>query len=295
MNTPWSQRPVRAAGEHPTVIGLHAAAGAPDQWRPLAERLRLRYRVVAPDLHGYAAGRASGAQPPLSLDAEAARIEPLLDAFPGPVYLVGQDYGAAVALKLAHRRRERIGGLVLYEPTHFGLLLADPGSRSAALGIAVLRRVLGRYLEAGDWFRGALRYVDHHSGPDAWQGLSTRERAGIARRMPELCAQLDAQFADPTPLAGYARIDVPVSLLTAARARPASERIAQLLAGTLPRAEWRRVDPDARPEAVDREIEGFLAQQQASWHRDPEPTAAFGRPVFRCPGHLRERAEAVSL
>jgi hypothetical protein len=62
------------------------------------------------------------------------------------------------AVKSAHRRRERIAGLVLYEPTSFGLLLAD---RDAALEIAVLRRVLGRYLEAGDWFRAALRYVDH--------------------------------------------------------------------------------------------------------------------------------------
>jgi pimeloyl-ACP methyl ester carboxylesterase len=112
----------RTEAERPTVIALHTGAGSPEQWRPLAERLRLRYRVLAPDLHGYAAGRASGARPPLSLDAEAARIEPLLDVF-GPVYLVGQDYGAAVALKLAHRRRERIGGLVLYEPAPFGLTL----------------------------------------------------------------------------------------------------------------------------------------------------------------------------
>ncbi|MGQ0595404.1 MAG: alpha/beta fold hydrolase [Gammaproteobacteria bacterium] len=301
MNPLWSQRPVRAAGERPTVIGLHAAAGSPEQWWPLAERLRLRYRVLAPELHGYAAGRASGAHPPLSLEAETARIEPLLDAFPGPVYLVGHDYGAAVALKLAHRRRERIAGLVLYEPTLFGLLLADPGSRSAALDIAVLRRVLGRYLEAGDWLRAARRYVDHRSGADAWQGLSTQERAAIARRMPALCAQLDAQCADPTPLAGYAGIDVPVWLLTGASPRAATERITRLLAGTFPRAVWRRIDsadrmgPISRPEAVHREIEGFLAQQQASWHRDPEPTAAFGRPIFGALCHARELAEAASL
>ena len=275
MNTLWSQRPVRAAGARSTVIGLHAAAGAPEQWRPLAERLRLRYRVLAPDLHGYAASRAPGAHPPLSLEAETARIEPLLDAFPGPVYLVGHDYGAAVALKLAHRRRERIAGLVLYEPTPLGLLLADPGSGVAALDIAVLRRVLGRYLEAGDWLRAARRYVDHRSGADAWQGLFTQERAAIARRMPELCAQLDAQLSDPTPLAGYARIDVPVWLLTGPRTRAGTVRIAQLLAATLPRAEWRRIEgadrmgPGPHPEAVDRKIEAFLDQQQATWHRDP--------------------------
>ncbi|MGQ0593655.1 MAG: alpha/beta fold hydrolase, partial [Gammaproteobacteria bacterium] len=134
---------------------------------------------------------------------------------------------------------------------------------------------------------------------DAWQGLSTQELGAIAWRIPALCAQIDAQCADPTPLAEYARIDAPVWLLTGARTRAATELIAHLLAGTLPRAEWRRIDgadrmgPVSRPEALDREIEAFLAQQQASWHRDPEPTAAFGRPIFRYQGHAPERAEAA--
>ena len=290
-----SRRPVKAEGEQPAVIALHAGIGSAQEWRPLGERLGFAYRVLAPDLFGYATDT------PLSLDAEAAHIEPLLDAFPGPVYLVGHDYGAAVALKLAHRRRDRVGGLVLYEPTPFGLLLADPGSGYAALEIAVLRRVLGRYVESGDWVRAALRYVEHRSGADAWQGLSVQERAAIARRMPKLCAQLNAQFSDRTPLAGYARIDVPIWLLTDVRTRAPTERIAHLLAGTLPRAAWRRIEgadrmgPGSHPEAVDREIEGFLGQQKASWHHDPEPTVVFGRPVFRCRRHARQGAEAVSL
>jgi len=263
------------------VIGLHAGAGAPEQWRPLAERLRFRNRLLAPHLRGYAASRALGTGEPFSLDAETAPIEPLLDAFPGPVYLVGHGYGAAVALKLALAHRERIGGLVLYEPTLFSLLLADPKSRYAAMDIPVLRRVLGRDLDAGDRFRAALRYVDHWSGAGTWQGLSAEERATIAHRMPALCAQLVAQFADPTPASAYAGIDVPVLLLSATRPRASTRRIAQLLARTLPRAEWRTVDGachmglGSHPEAVDREIEDFLARHPLISYRDPEPTAVF--------------------
>jgi pimeloyl-ACP methyl ester carboxylesterase len=185
MNTLWSQRPVRAAGDRSTVIGLHTAAGAPDQWRPLAERLRLHYRVLAPDLHAYAAGRASGAHQPLSLHADTALIEPLLDAFPGPVYLVGQDYGASVALKLAHRRRERIGGLVLYEPTPFGLGI--PGCRPGHRGPAARARALCR---RGRLVPGRSALCGPPLGPDAWQGLSTRERAAIAWRMPSYARSL---------------------------------------------------------------------------------------------------------
>jgi hypothetical protein len=57
-----------------------------------------------------------------------------------------------------------------------------------------------------------------------------------------------------------------------------------------------RMGPGSRHDAVDHEIEGwFLDQQQASLHCDPEPTLAFGRPIFRCRHDARERAEPVSL
>ena len=196
MNPLWSQRPVRTAGECPTVIGLHAAAGSPEQWQPLVERLRFRTRVLAPHLRGYAASRASSTGEPLSLDDEAAPIAPLLDAFPGPVYLVGQGYGAAVALKLALARRERISGLVLYEPTLFSLLLADAKSRYATRDIAELRRVLGRDLDAGERVRAALRYLDHWSGTGAWQGLSPRS----GRRSPIACRRCARSSTPNSPI-----------------------------------------------------------------------------------------------
>ncbi|MGH8567908.1 MAG: alpha/beta fold hydrolase [Gammaproteobacteria bacterium] len=235
MNLLPSRGSVKAEGVRPTVICLDPGLGVTLQRQSLPEHLGFRNRVLAPELRAYAASRASGT--PLSLDAEAALIARLVDAIPGKVYLVGHGYGAAVALRLALARRERIAGLVLYEPTLFSLLLADPGSRDAAMDIAVLRTVLGRYLDAGDWFRAALRYVEHWSGAGAWERLSTPQRAAIAWRMPELCARLDATLADPTHPSVYAALDIPVLLLSGTRTRASTGRIAELLARTLPRAE----------------------------------------------------------
>ena len=147
--------------------------------------------------------------------------------------------------------------------------------------------MLARYLDAGDWFRAALRYVDHWWGADTWERLSTPQWATIASRMPELWARLDAALSDPTPLSVYAGIDVPVMLLTSAWGLVSAARIAQLLARTLARAEWHKVDGaglggiDSHPQAVEPEIEDFLARKhQVSWYRDPEPAAAFALPAF---------------
>jgi len=43
-------------------------------------------------------------------------------------------------------------------------------------------------------------------------GIGAEVEAAIARRMPEVCARIDALWADPTPAHDYARIDVPVWL-----------------------------------------------------------------------------------
>ncbi len=87
-------------------------------------------------------------------------------------------------------------------------------------------------------------------------------------------AQLVAQLADPPPASAYAGIDVPVLLLSGARPRACTRRIAQLLARilarTLPRLEWRQLDGvghmglGSHPEEVDREIEDFLARHLSS-------------------------------
>lgn len=300
MNTNWFTRSTDAEGEQPMVVALHSGAGSAQEWEPLAERLRPGYRVVAPELCGYAESRGLAVRQPPSLDAEAALIGPVLDISTGPVYLVGHDYGAAVALKLARQRRDRIAGLVLYEPSAFGLLQADPRSSHALMHIAVLRRVLRRYLDAGDWFRAARYYVDHRLSADAWEGLEVTERSAIHRRMPDVYARIDAALADRTPASRYVAIDVPVLLLRGTRTRTSFECVAQILARTLPRAERRTVADashrgiDSHPEQVDREIEASLAQYQATWHRDPDPTAAFGLPAFAYRQRNVEHAAPIS-
>ncbi len=297
MNAHFLQRPVKDEGA--TVIALHGALGSAQEWESLADRLHPCYSVLAPQLRADAESHGRGTRAALSLDAGAALIEPLLDAVAGPVYLAGHEYGAAMALKLARRHRDRIMGLVLYQPTAFGLLLADPRSSYALLDVVVLRHVLGRYLAARDWLRAAKRYVDHAAGGEAWERLSAQERAVIGKRMPEICAQIDAVLADSTPPEDYARIDTPVLLLTSARTRVSTARVAQLLARTLPRVERRTVDAashrdiDSHPEQVDREVQAFLVQHQRTVHRDPEPTRAFALPVLASHRRGAEHAEAV--
>jgi pimeloyl-ACP methyl ester carboxylesterase len=259
---------IRVEGAGPTVICLHASASSSKQWQPLSERLRPGYRVLAPDLYGYGTSFACDTGRPCSLDDEAALIEPLLDGTPQGVYLVGHSYGAAVALKLALTHRERIRGLVLYEPTLFGLLFAEKPAHRAAMEIGAARLTIRRYLRAGKPFPAAQRFVDYWSGEGAWRSLPPSQQEAIAQRMPTVLANLDTLLADATPLSEYARIEAPVLYLTGVRTRASAQCVAQILTRALPSAEWRQLPgaghmgPLSHAEEVNYLIQGFLAVQR---------------------------------
>ncbi|MGH8606816.1 MAG: alpha/beta fold hydrolase [Gammaproteobacteria bacterium] len=256
---------VRSEGVGPTVICLHASAGSSRQWQPLIKRLRSHYRVMAVDLYGHGLTPDWKRERSLSVDDEAALIEPLVEGVPEGVYLVGQGYGAVVALKLALAHRNRIRGLVLYEPTPFALLYADKSSQPAALEIAMLRLTIHHYLRALDRLTAAQRFVDYCSGDGSWQSLHFWQQQAMAQSMPAVQAHLDALLDDPTPLPEYAKIDAPVLCLSGSRTRAPARQLARILVRALPCARWRQL-PNAElmgsvshPEEVNRLIQDFLA------------------------------------
>ncbi len=256
---------VRSEGLGPTVICLHGSAGSSRQWQPLIKRLRNHYRVMAVDLYGHGLTPDWKHERSLSVDDEVALIEPLVEGVPEGVYLVGQGYGAVVALKLALAHRNHIRGLVLYEPTPFALLYADQSSQPAALEIGTLRLTIHHSLRAHDRLTAAQRFVDYCSGNGSWRSLHFWQQHAMAQSMPAVQAHLDALLDDPTPLSEYAKIETPVLCLSGSRTGAPARQLAQILIRALPCARWRQL-PNAElmgsvshPEEVNRLIQDFLA------------------------------------
>ncbi len=94
------------------MVLLHGAwGGAALHWSPIWERLGERYRIVAPELPGFAHGSDGG---PLPIPALATWLIALLDELGvGRAWLVGHAFGGAVAWQAARRAPDRARGLVL--------------------------------------------------------------------------------------------------------------------------------------------------------------------------------------
>ena len=95
-----------------TVLLLHGLGGSRDDLLPLVEG---RTDVVAPDLRAHGANPSIGGPADFTLEALAAEVE--RDLAPGPVRLVGESLGAAVAVRIALRDPARVERLVLLRPS----------------------------------------------------------------------------------------------------------------------------------------------------------------------------------
>lgn len=118
----------------PTLVMLHGFTGSKENWYPVAERLRGRYRLLIPDLPGWGESeRKPGAD--YGFVAQSERVAAFIDQVarrrgkrPGEVVLLGHSMGGGIAALTAARHPplvDRVGLLnaagVRFSENQFGL------------------------------------------------------------------------------------------------------------------------------------------------------------------------------
>jgi pimeloyl-ACP methyl ester carboxylesterase len=254
----------REAGSGPGVVCLHANSSSSAQWRPLTELLAPRFHVLAVDSYGSGKSPPWPGDRPLRLRDEVELVEPVRDRAGSPHAIVAHSYGGAVALVAAALRPERIRALALYEPVLFSLLDAESPPPNAADGIRAAVADGVAAVERRDPVSGARRFIDYWMGPGAWDRMPEARQAPILASITHLRFWGEALLAEPTPLAAFARLDVPVLYMTGKESPPSSLGVARLLTGALPRVEVLRFEglghmgPVTHPAVVNEAVRAFL-------------------------------------
>ena len=255
---------VRESGAGIGVVCLHANASSSAQWRPLMERLAPRARVVAPHLYGSGGSPEWPSDTVITLADELALLRPVLADAGSPFVLVGHSYGAAVALLAALAERKRLAALVVYEPTLFALIDADAAPPNDADGIRDAVRDAGQALDDADLDGAARRFIDYWSGAGSWDRIPEHRKPALAASISKIRRWGHALFGEPTPLAAFAALDLPVLVLSGGRSTASARGVVERLARVLPRAEYvefaelGHMGPVTDPATVDPVIAGFL-------------------------------------
>jgi pimeloyl-ACP methyl ester carboxylesterase len=227
----------REAGSGPGVVCLHANASTSGQWRALMEALAGRFHVLAADLFGSGQSPAWPADHQLSLRDEVALLEPVFARAGDPHVLVGHSYGAAVALIAAVSQPHRIRALIVYEPVLFALLDAESPPPNEADGIRRAVSGAAAALDASDPWRAAECFIDFWMGAGAWARMPGARQAPIAASIVNIRQWAAALSEEPTPLAVFSNLRVPVLFIKGSESPASSRGVARLLESVLPQIE----------------------------------------------------------
>jgi pimeloyl-ACP methyl ester carboxylesterase len=258
---------VREAGAGPAVLCLHSNASTSGQWRALIERLAPRHHVIAPDSYGAGRSPEWPSDREITLADEVALIDPLLQRVPGPLALVGHSYGGAIALMAALARPQRVRALVLYEPTLFALIDAQRPPPNEADGIRGTVARSAAALEAGDTDGAAQAFIDYWMGPGSWAATPAARKPPIAESVRNVRRWAHALLREPTPLAAFGALDMPVLCLSGGNTTASARAVTRLLLTMLPRAQTLQLaglghmGPITHPEVVNAAIDEFLARE----------------------------------
>jgi pimeloyl-ACP methyl ester carboxylesterase len=258
---------VREAGAGPDVVCLHCNASSSAQWRELSDRLAGRFRVRAPDLYGSGRSPEWLSDRVITLRDELDLITPLLQSCTAPFALVGHSHGGAVALLAALQHPERVRALVLYEPTLFALVDAAQPPPNGVDGIRHVVVAAGAALDAGEPDTAARHFIDFWSGEGTWQAMPAERKPAITASVANVRRWGHALFGEPTPLAAFAALRMPVLYLIGGRSPRPAHAVAEVLLPALPQAkvvtfpELGHMGPLTHPQVVHAAIAAFLADQ----------------------------------
>jgi pimeloyl-ACP methyl ester carboxylesterase len=209
-------------GEGPALLIVHGMASDAATWSSTLDELAAAgVRAIAYDRRGYG---SSGAPRPYTATTvqeqseDAAAVLAALDA--APAVLVGDGFGALVALELLVRRPRLATGAVLADPPLFAFVPA------ATAALAEQRALLEQALRDG----GPGRAIDAWLGSDADAGRRERARAAPLGFFADYAGQ-----ASWSPSRRELRaIDVPVAVVTGPTSEPHALAAADAVAALLP-------------------------------------------------------------
>jgi pimeloyl-ACP methyl ester carboxylesterase len=252
------------AGEAgPPLALVHGSWGEHTAWDLVLPALTPRFRVLTYDRRGH----SDSERPPTpgSAEEDTADLAALLAHLAlAPAHLVGNSFGAMVALRLALRRPELVRSLALHEPPFLDLPLDDADDARAAREVKARIEAVAARLAAGDADGGARQFFDTVAfEPGTWDGIPPDLQALLIGNAPTFVDEArdpDAYAIDVAALAACRR---PVLLTRGDQSLPFFAPIVAALGAALPRAEVRvlagagHVPQASHPEAYAAAVAAF--------------------------------------
>ena len=157
-------------GDIPLVL-VHGSWDSHRDWDLVVPFLADSFRILRYDRRGHSASERVAGQG--SVREDVADVAGLIEHLGvGPAWVLGNSFGASIALRLAGERPDLFRGLIGHEPPLFSLLADDP--TAAPMLDQIGPRIVGvvERIAAGDHAGAAEQFVETVAlGPGMWAQL----------------------------------------------------------------------------------------------------------------------------
>ncbi len=189
------------------MVLLHPFPANRRIWKPAAELLATRYRLIAPDLRGH--GESGVGEGPATMEKHAADVARVLDdAGIGKAVFAGESIGGYILFEFWRRMRERVSALVLCN-TKAGADNEEARANRLRSAEDAEKRGVEPFVDS--MIPKLLGETTRTRRPD----LIDRARAMMMKMTPAGVAAVQrGMAARPDSMAMLATIDVPTLLIT---------------------------------------------------------------------------------
>jgi pimeloyl-ACP methyl ester carboxylesterase len=229
---------------------LHSSATSSRQWRKLIGQLEDRFACLAVNLIGY------GGEP-LPRDTAAFDLAHVVARCPDRFHLIGHSYGGAVAFTLAHLYPDRALSLLAHEPVLFSLLRVH-GEQELYARIAAEATRFRQFVEAGDNAAAARLFINHWSGPGAWEKIPEARKPQFAATSPKVVLDFQALLSGERTAAEFANLTIPWLVTCGTETPLPARRVAELLCAPVYIEGAGHMAPIAQAEKFHQIVEDFL-------------------------------------
>ncbi len=213
---------------------IHCALGRASNWRGFLNALD---RPVSPLLielpgHGLAEDYDT------SRDFADQAVELALDELPSdPVPLIGQSFGAVLALRIAIERPYRVSSLVLVEPVFFAAVKGRWAFERLERDMASFNKKMS----ASEHATAAKEFYSIWGDGNPWNELTGEQRAYIVDRIPLIPPGDTLLIEDRSRLLDEGRLEdleMPVTFVDGGDTHPVVPEIISTIGDRIPDAEW---------------------------------------------------------
>jgi pimeloyl-ACP methyl ester carboxylesterase len=241
-------------GSGPPVLFLPGSFSTGTGWKAVMGYLGDGYRMVTTSLLGYGSTPDVRPNGNATMEQQVDLIDSIIDRIGTAPHVVGHSYGGLSAIVHALTGRHRPASLLLVEANPLGLL--------RVLGelehYGMFESMTGPYF--ADFARGdaeaARHVIDFYGGPGTFDSMPSKVRSYIVATTAVNVRDWSSGTPFEPSRETLRSIDMPTTVVRGGNSHPAMRRIAELLHGSIPRAQLVTIDggshflPSSHPEEI---------------------------------------------